>query len=244
MKTEKILGVEVDKLTYEDIISDIPLYIDSRKKMIVASINPQIVLGCNDNLTVRDFIENATHRIADGIGIVLVSKLTKGNIEDRIAGFELMQQFLEYANINNRAVFFYGAEKEVLSDMKKNINREYPNLILAGMIDGYTDLSEKEIIVKINEKEPDFLFVGLGFPKQEEWLERNIKKINCSVFQDVGGSFDVLSGKVKRAPNFFIKLNLEWLYRSLSSPRRMKRIFQLPIFFVKSILWAILNRKK
>jgi len=89
---------------------------------------------------------------------------------------------------------------------------------------------------------PDFVFVALGFPRQERWLAQNMNAIHASVFQDVGGSFDVLSGHVKRAPNFFINLHLEWLYRSLSNPTRLGRIAQLPVFLVKSIYWKLVNR--
>ena len=82
----------------------------------------------------------------------------------------------------------------------------------------------------------------MGFPKQEQWLSKNIDQINASIFQDVGGSLDVLSGHVKRAPQFFIKYHLEWLYRSLSNPKRLGRILQLPVFVVKSLWWKVRRR--
>ncbi|WP_254905031.1 WecB/TagA/CpsF family glycosyltransferase, partial [Enterococcus sp. 3C8_DIV0646] len=112
----------------------------------------------------------------------------------------------------------------------------YPDLIVAGAIDGYNQLKEEEIVSHINESNSDMLFVALGFPRQEQWLARNIRELNVSIFQDVGGSFDVISGHVKRAPNIFIKFHLEWLYRSLSNPKRLGRILQLPIFLCKSIV--------
>jgi N-acetylglucosaminyldiphosphoundecaprenol N-acetyl-beta-D-mannosaminyltransferase len=89
-----------------------------------------------------------------------------------------------------------------------------------------------------------FLFVALGFPKQEQWLAKNIDKLSVNVFQDVGGSFDVLSGHVKRAPQFYIDHHLEWLYRSLSNPARIGRIFQLPFFIVKSLWWKLKGGNK
>ena len=91
-----------------------------------------------------------------------------------------------------------------------------------------------EIVAQINRCHPNFLFVALGFPKQEQWLAKNINNLSVNVFQDVGGSFDVLSGHVKRAPQFYIDHHLEWLYRSLSNPARIGRIFQLPFFIVKA----------
>ncbi len=110
---------------------------------------------------------------------------------------------------------------------------------MSDKIDGYTNLSEEEVVERINRAKPDFLFVALGFPKQEEWLARNIERLDVSVFQDVGGSFDVLSGHVKRAPQFFIDTHLEWLYRSLTDRKRFKRILQLPVFVIKSLCWKV-----
>lgn len=241
MKTEYIMGIPVDSLTYEDIINDVPNYFRFGKKMTVVSVNPQIIVDSHRFPEVVEFIENGTHRIPDGIGIVIVSKMTGGQIVNRVTGFDLMVKFLEYANKNKKSCFFYGAQPEVLSDALKNIQIRYPNITISGSIDGYTKVSDEEIISEINQKQPDFLFVALGFPKQELWLHQHINKLDVSVFQDVGGSLDVLSGHVKRAPNFFIRSHLEWLYRSLSNPKRLYRILQLPIFVVKSLIWKIKN---
>lgn len=237
MSNESIMDIPVDNIKYEDILTDLPTYMESSKKMTAISINPQIVLEGQNYPEVIDFIKKSTHRIPDGIGIVLVSKLTGGDISERVAGFELMVKFLEYANQNKKSIFLYGAKPEVLQDAILNIKKDYPNLVVSGGIDGYTSLSEQEVVSKINKMKPDFLFVALGFPRQEQWLSRNVDKLEVSVFQDVGGSFDVLSGHVKRAPQIFIDLRLEWLYRSLSNPKRIGRIFQLPVFVVKSLCW-------
>ena len=237
--SEKIMDIPVDIITYEDVVTDLPLYLNSSKKMSVISVNPQIIVESQNYPEIVEFIRTSTHRIPDGIGIVFVSKLTGGRIKERVAGIELMKQFLAYANENKKSAFFYGAKPEVLKDAIINIKSNYPNLKIAGGIDGYTELSEEKVVTIINQVKPDFLFVALGFPKQEEWLSRNITKIDASIFQDVGGSLDVLSGHVKRAPNVFIKYHLEWLYRSFSNPNRFGRILQLPLFVVKSLWWRL-----
>ena len=239
MKTEKIMGLPVDQLTYCDVLYDLPQYLDTEQKMSIVSVNPQIVVKGQSYPDVVEFIENSTHRIPDGIGIVLVSKLTGGMINERVAGFEMMVKFLEYANIHKRSAFFYGAQSDILIDAIKNIQQTYPDLIIAGSIDGYTALTEDQIVEQINDARPDFLFVALGFPRQEQWLNRNLERVKATVFQDVGGSIDVLSGHVKRAPQFFLDYHLEWLYRSLSNPKRIGRIFQLPLFVVKSLWWQV-----
>lgn len=239
MATEEIMGVPVDVLTYDDVINDLPNYLYNNKKMSAISVNPQIIVEGQNHLEIFDFIKKSTHRIPDGIGIVLVSRLMAGQIKERVAGIELMYRFLEYANQEKKSIFLYGARPEVVVDAATQIEKDYPNLTLSGKIDGYTSLSENDVVKKINQAKPDFLFVALGFPKQEEWLARNIPRLDVSVFQDVGGSFDVLSGHVKRAPQFFIDTHLEWLYRSLSDPKRFKRILQLPLFVIKSFVWKV-----
>ncbi|AYW46823.1 glycosyltransferase [Tetragenococcus koreensis] len=233
------MGVPIDVITYNDIINDLPNYLHNDKKMSAISVNPQIIVEGQNHSEIYDFIEKSTHRIPDGIGIVLVSKLTGGQIKERVAGIELMVRFLDYANAYGKSIFLYGAKPEVVADAATQIEKDYPNLTLSGQIDGYTTLSEKEIIKKINQAKPDFLFVALGFPKQEKWLAKNISRLDVSVFQDVGGSFDVLSGHVKRAPQFFIDVHLEWLYRSVTDPKRFKRILQLPVFVIKSLFWKV-----
>lgn len=243
MKTELIMGIPVDKLTYATVISDIPEYIENGKKMSILSINPQIVIESKKFPEIVSLIHSSTHRIPDGIGIVLVSKLTNGVIEQRVAGYDLMLKILSYADKNKCSIFLYGAKPAVLKDTLRNIELHYPNVEIKGTIDGYTSLKEKEVVTAINHKKPDFLFVALGFPKQEQWLARNIDKLHVKVFQDVGGSFDVLSGHVKRAPQVFINFHLEWLYRSLSNPLRAGRILQLPVFLVKSLKWKVRHRR-
>ncbi len=239
--TEMILGLPVDQITYAAILDDVPKFLASKQKMSIISVNPQIALEAKKYPAIIQLIENSTHRIPDGIGIVLVSKITGGKIKERVAGFDLMVELLEYANKTQKKCFFYGAKPEVLNDAIKNIQNDYPNLIVAGSIDGYTKMTNHEIVAQMNAVQPDFVFVALGFPRQELWLAENMTNVNGSIFQDVGGSFDVLSGHVKRAPAFFIKTHLEWLYRSLSNPTRIGRIVQLPIFVVKSLWWKMKN---
>ncbi|MFB8590355.1 WecB/TagA/CpsF family glycosyltransferase [Enterococcus casseliflavus] len=239
MNTEVIMGLPVDQVTYQTILAELPLYFENGKKMTAISINPQIAVDAKKYPDIVEFIKQSTHRIPDGIGIVLVSQLTGGKIKERVAGFDLMVKFLEYADNHQKRVFFYGAKPEVLFDAIEKTRELYPNLTITGGIDGYTSLSEVEVVEMINRAKPDFLFVALGFPRQEQWLARNTSRLNVTVLQDVGGSFDVLSGRVKRAPKMIINLHLEWLYRSLSNPKRIGRIIQLPIFVVKSLWWKV-----
>lgn len=244
MNHELIMGIPVDYITYESIIEDVDDHLfTGTTKMIIASVNPQIIVESKKYPEAIVFLEKSTHRIPDGIGIVLASKLTGGKIKERVTGFDLMIKLLENCDSNKRSTFFYGAKPEILDAALKNIELKYPNLVIAGGIDGYTSMTEEEVVEQINRTSPDFLFVAMGFPRQELWLNRNVSKLDVKIFQDVGGSFDVLSGTVKRAPKFFLDYHLEWLYRSLSNPKRIGRIFQLPVFLMKSLFWHLKNNR-
>lgn len=242
-KVERILNIPVDVMTMEDVKQDLVSNEAIGDKLTLTSVNPQIVLMAEENDTVKTFIENSTHRIADGIGLVKVSGWTKGDIKERVTGFDLMQEVLSYADEHHKNVFLYGSKPEVVAQAATNIETDYPELNLVGWIDGYTKLSDKEIVQRMNEKEADIVFVALGSPRQEEWLSRNMDQLTATIFQTIGGCLDVLSGATKRAPDIFIKLNLEWLYRSVSNPKRLYRIFQLPVFVAKSLSWHRKNGK-
>lgn len=233
METEYISGLPVDNLTRQSLLDDLPLFLASNKKMIITSVNPQISLQAERYPKVKSYIERATHRIPDGVGVVKMSKYLGGNIRQRVTGIDVMDDCLQFADDKGYRIFLYGAKKEVVEKAAANITSRYPGLVIAGMIHGYTKKSQKQIVKKINDARPTFLFVALGSPKQELFLEDALDQLNAKVYLDVGGTFDVLAGVVKRAPKIFIKLNLEWLYRSLKY-RRPERLRQIPHYMLRS----------
>lgn len=240
---EKIMDVPVDILKMSDIKKDMQTFFETQQKMTLTSVNPQIILMAETNETVKQFINESTHRMADGIGLVKVSKWTKGKIKERVAGIEVMEEVLTFAHEHQKNIFLLGATPEVAQLAAQNIQTNYSELKVVGWIDGYTEMSDPDIIENMNQQEADIIFVAMGSPKQEEWLKNNMRKINATIFQTVGGSLDVMSGEVKRAPQFFIKTNLEWLYRSCSNPKRFYRMIQIPIFVFKSLSWYRKNGK-
>lgn len=238
MQCEEFLKVPVDVLNYDDIVDKVESFIDENRQMRITSVNPQVVVEVQQYPEILNYIQHATFRIPDGIGIVKASKMRHGNICDRITGIEVMYRLLDKANDLGESIFLYGAKPHVVEKTAENIQKQYPNIRIAGYIDGYTHLSEEEIVKEINYSKATFLFVALGFPLQEQWLFRNATELNANIIEDVGGSFDVISGEVKRAPEIFQTLNLEWLYRSLSQKGRLHRLFQLPLF-----LWKVKREK-
>ena len=191
------------------------------KQNIIININPLIVSNYyNKEEYVKEF-NIQKYNIPDGFGIVLASKIKNGSIAKQIPGVELMEDICKLSSKKEFGVYLYGAKKEVIQQAKENLEKKY-HVSIVGMIDGYVknDIALKDIL----KSKPDVLFVALGSPKQEEFIINNKEKLkDIKIIMPVGGSFDVISGYVKRAPKFFIKLHLEWLYRMLKEPKRIKQ---------------------
>lgn len=232
MHKENYFGVNVSPYNYDEIISDIKVRIENKQKSTIIAINPEKVIAAEKNTELKELINSATYQIPDGIGIIIASKIKKGEIQSRVTGVDMMERLLQFAEEEHLRVFLYGAKEEVLSSAAKNIQRKYPNIIIAGTQNGY-EQDEQKVVDKINETKADILFVAMGSPKQELWIREHLSELNALVFQGVGGSFDVFAGHVKRAPEAYRKLGLEWLYRLLKEPKRFKRQLALPKFLLK-----------
>lgn len=232
---ETYLGVDVSPLTYEGIIDELRKRMTRGEQSTIIAVNPEKVMTAQNNATLKRLINESTFQIADGIGIILASKLKGGHITERVTGVDMMARLLAFAKDEQHPIYMYGAKKEVLELAKANIERDYPGIQIAGSTDGY-EQDEERLIRDIQTSGAKILFVALGSPKQELWIERNMSRLpNVQVFQGVGGSFDVFSGTVKRAPKMFRKTGTEWLYRLMTDPSRIKRQMNLPRFLIRIV---------
>ncbi|MCM3636532.1 WecB/TagA/CpsF family glycosyltransferase [Sporosarcina luteola] len=229
---ETYLGVHVSPLTYEGIITEIKTRMAAGEQSTIIAVNPEKVMTAQKNPEVKDLINGSTFQIADGVGILLASKMKKGKINSRVTGVDMMARLLKFAADEHHPVYLYGAKKEVVEKAANNIKQQHHGITIAGMTDGY-EQDEEALIQRINDSGAKIIFVALGSPKQELWIRRNMDKLkNVLVFQGVGGSFDVFSGTVKRAPALFRNTGTEWLYRLASDPKRIKRQMNLPLFLM------------
>lgn len=229
---ETILGVKVSNETYDTLSKKCLTHIEKKEQAFIVAINPEKIMLASNDEKLQQLLNQADYQIPDGIGVILASKLQKGTINERITGVDLMERLIEDAASHKKKVFFYGGKPGVAESAKKALEEEYAGLSVVGVLDGYQK-DEQKVIDTINQQAPDYLFVALGSPKQEQWIVKHKKHLNVSIFQGVGGSFDVFSGNVKRAPAFFRKTGTEWLYRLLKEPKRIKRQLNLPRFLVK-----------
>jgi len=176
-------------------------------------------------------ISNASLVVPDSTGIAWAVRFLTGFKTERLAGIDLLNELCGLSARAGHGIFLLGAKPGVAATAALNLAKRYPGLKIAGTRDGYFDRSEEEDIVKlIEETSPDILFVGFEIPKQEIWISDNLARLKVPVVMGVGGSFDVVSGGLIRAPLWVRKLHLEWFFRFLQQPWRISRLFDLPAF--------------
>lgn len=208
----------------------------NNKKMFIVTANPETFMKA-DSIPEFDkaLMRNDTTIVPDGIGVVKAANyIGIKEIQERITGVEISYKLLECGNKHKKSIYLLGASKEVLKLTVKNIEMNYPNVNIVGYSDGYVE--DKDAIfdemVKLN---PDIVLVALGVPKQELLIAKHYDKFSKGIFVGVGGSFDVISGTKKRAPEIIQKLNIEWLYRIIGDKERMKRFYNSNVKFVFEI---------
>ena len=172
--------------------------------------------------------------IPDGHGIIWGADKLTTPLKEQVPGIELFKELLKKANEKAYSIYLYGAKEEVIEKTIKNIEDEYPGIKILGYSHGYIGKDEEEeLLKKLGNLPIDFLFVALGSPHQEYFIKECKNYMDHGVAIGVGGSFDVLSGTVKRAPKWVQKIHMEWLYRFLKNPSRLKRLFIIPKYMGK-----------
>ncbi len=226
MKKEKILGFNVCSIDEKELVNRIFLDYQNNEQSFIVNINPEIAVTNYNNKEFKETLNKQKYQIPDGTGIVWASKKNKGNIKQRITGIDLMIDICEKSQGYNARIFLYGSKPGIATLAKENLKNKFPKINIVGECNGYCD--EKEAIKKIEKTNADIVFVGLGSPKQENFIIENKEKFpSVKIFMPVGGSFDVISKTKKRAPNWVIKCNLEWLYRLFQEPSRIGRQMKL-----------------
>ena len=201
-------------------------------KTFVVTANPETFMISEKNEDVRKMLlDKETVMVPDGIGVLKAGKKIGYNIEERITGIDIANELLKFGNEQKKSIYLFGSKQEVIDSMKIVIKEQYPNLKLVGTSNGYVTDKDK-VFDEIVKLEPDIVLVALGIPLQEMLIYKHLNRFKKGIFVGVGGSFDVMSGMKKRAPKIFIKLNLEWLYRIMKEPKRLKRFYDSNVKFL------------
>ncbi|MBP3930898.1 MAG: WecB/TagA/CpsF family glycosyltransferase [Peptostreptococcaceae bacterium] len=223
------------KGTKSEFLKEIEEKLVNDKKAFIVTANPETFMKANQNEEFDKILKaDETTIIADGIGVVKGAKIVNIDIKERIPGVEVSYALLDFANKYNKSLYLLGASKKVIELVVEKVKKEYPNINLLGYKDGYEQDKDK-IFEEIANISPDIVLVALGVPAQEILIGKHYDKFKKGIFVGVGGTFDVMSGTVKRAPKIFIKLNLEWLYRIAGDKTRMKRFYDSNVKFIFKI---------
>ena len=236
-----IMDVPIHNVTMEEATDTVIDFLSSNKSHTVFTPNPEIIMEAQKDKELMECLKTANLVVPDGIGVVIASRLLGGQrLPERVGGFDLMQNVLDRIKDTKIRVYFLGSKPGVARQAAKNMEKKHPGLQIVGTRDGYFKPDEeRELIDEIKRLKVDLLLVGLGAPRQEKWISDHIEELGVKVAAGVGGSLDVMAGVVKRAPEIYQKLNLEWFYRLITNPKRAKRMLNLPIFGCKIIFLSL-----
>jgi len=224
---ESLFGYRLENLNFDDTKKKIIEFLKESKKVIITPINPEKIIKSFKDEKLREILLKSDILLPDGYGIIFASKILGIHIKERITGIDMFESLLNYSNENKLSVYFLGTQEEILKKVIERIENEFKGIKIIGFHNGFFK-DEFEVLNDLKNKKIDIIFVAMGSPKQEYFIYDNFNEINAKIFMGVGGSFDVFSGKFKRAPFIIRKLGLEWFYRFILEPKkRFPRIVQL-----------------
>ncbi len=227
-----VADIPVDNVNREEAINIINGFVNSEAPHFAVAINPEKIIKAYKDCELKEILKKSDLNFVDGIGVIWSAKIFYGaRFKERVPGIDLFLNVLHLAEKNGYSVFLLGSTESAINNSVKHLKEDHPDLKIAGFHNGYFD-NEKEVVKIIAKSNADILFVGMGSPKQEKFIFRNLDKLNVRFAMGVGGSFNVLSGEFKRAPEIIQKLGLEWLYRFILDPKRLPRILSLPKFIL------------
>lgn len=232
--TVDVFGISISRLGMDETVSYVTNRINSGDSLHIVTNNPIMLMHGLENPQFYDVLKQADLHVPDGTGLVWAAGVLAEGVKERVPGIELMHELLKAGQNDGWKVFLLGASSDVVEETAERIAEQYPGIHVAGYRDGFFSSEEDpEVVRQIQEVSPHLLFVARSLELQEGWIAKHRQELNARCMMGVGGSFDVIAGKVKRAPVLFQKLRLEWFYRLLKQPTRFKRMLVLPRFVMR-----------
>lgn len=226
-----VLGVGFDNITLREAVEKAMELISERRAAYVVTPNPEIVMMAKEYKELNEAIEEASIVLPDGIGVIYGAKFLGTPLKERVPGIDFASCLMERLSEVQGSVYLFGAKPGVAEKARDNLMLRYTGLRIVGCRDGYFT-EDLPVIEEINRVKPDLLLVCLGVPKQELWMRKHVYDLDVGLMAGLGGSLDVFSGTVQRAPIIWQKLGLEWLYRLIKEPSRIGRMMKLPQFLL------------
>lgn len=223
------------KAGFQSFVTELEERVTHDVKTFIITANPETLMIGTEREDFDEVLKSEQAMIVpDGIGVVKAATILGYTVKERVTGIELVEALLRILNEHAKSLYLFGAKEEILEQLVSKIRCEYPNIRIVGYQNGY--VPDKDVVFEwIEEKQPDAVLVALGIPAQELLIYKHYEKFCKGIFIGVGGSFDVLSGIKKRAPHIFLKFNLEWLYRIVTEPKRIKRFYRSNIKFISKV---------
>ncbi len=234
----ELLDVSVHAVSMKECIAVCEDAIEDGQHLTIGVVNAAKLVKMRSDRLLRDSVLGADLIVADGTAVVWASRILGQDLPERVTGIDLFEQLLHLADRKGFSVYFLGAAPDVLDALIARVRAYLPGLRIAGQRDGYFKETEAEqVAAEIAAAKPDMLFVGISTPKKEVFLETWGVRLDVAVCHGVGGSFDVLAGRTRRAPKLWQELGLEWLWRLLQEPQRMwKRYLVTNTLFITLVL--------
>ena len=234
MKRLRILNIPIDIVTEEQAAQRAFRAIEEKHPFRIITANAEMLMQAQTSESLNSSLQSADLVVADGAGVVWAAKELGSFLPERVAGIDLAHRILNLSAQKQIPVFFFGGAPEIAEEAAKKMIAKYPGLRIAGIQDGFLASNDETVLLKkINTSGAQILFVALGVPKQEEWLDKYKNELIPSLRVGVGGSFDVMADRVTRAPLWMQKNSLEWFYRLLCQPSRWRRMLAIPQFIFK-----------
>ncbi len=237
LPTSVLLGVRVHHVTMAQAVDAVHRLLRAGGIHQIVTLNGAMLVRAAHDEPVRQTLNNGTLTVADGVGVLLTARLLGAPAPARIPGVDLAGELCAMAAAHRYRVFLLGAQPGVAEAAADALRRRYPALTVAGTMHGYVS-DDAAVIEHIRRASPHILLVALGFPRQELWIAAHRERLGVPISMGVGGTFDVLAGRVRRAPVWVQRLGLEWVYRLVQDPRRLRIMACLP-----QLVWLALRER-
>ena len=233
MRTD-ILGVAFDNTTMDEAVGRAMSLLEQEGPHLVVTPNPEIVRLAQSDRDFAGLIAGADLVLPDGVGILYAAKILGRPLKGRVPGVDFASALMDAMAKTGKRLFLLGAKPGVAEEAARRLAGQHPGLIVCGTHDGYFQ-EDAPVVQAIRAARADVVFVCLGAPKQEKWAAAHGADTGARLFVGLGGSLDVFAGQVERAPKGWQKLGLEWLYRTIRQPSRLKRVAKLPLFLCSAV---------
>lgn len=240
VKMVNLMGVGVESLTRAQAVVKVMKMIESGGIHHVISLNPYKILRIRSNSDLGLIVGKADLRLASGAGLCWASRMIKNPLKEKVHFISFLMDLVRIAEIKDYTIFLVGGKPEIAEKAFLNIKKSFPDVRIVGRHGGYfTPEREKSVVEAIRKSQANIVLVGLGFPKEEKWIYKIKNEFKDVVFISVGGSIDIISGDIKKAPAFFMERGLDWFYRIITRPWRIGRLLRLVYFYVYFIVKRI-----